>query len=82
MLSLFPRGTQASVYGGQVTKIHRQEEHSTDVLILKGEGVKVFWKTAEDQGTGQEKVNQSCLKGGAVFSQVEKSPVGRQSPVI
>ena len=52
------------------------------VLMLKGEGVKVFWKSAEGQGTGQEKVNRSCLKGGAVFSQVEESPVGRQSPVI
>lgn len=57
------------------------------VLTLEGRGAKVLWKTTEGypagaQGTGQEKVSLSCLKGGAVFRPVEKSPVGRQSPVI
>ena len=61
-----------------VTRTDREE------LGLRGEGtLEDHRRTLEETpGTRQEKVNRSHLKEEAVFSQVEKSPVGRESPVI
>ena len=60
----------ATVCSGGGAKTHRRDEHSADGPDVEGRGGEGALEKA--QGTGQEIVNWSHLKGGAVFSQVEK----------
>ena len=77
MFSCF-KGAHGPVCIEGVTRTDREE------LGLRGEGtLEDHRRTLEETpGTRQEKVNRSHLKEEAVFGQVEKSPVGRESPVI